>query len=150
MHRSTRVGIGNAASEIGSGLGQIGGGIQSTLTGIGTGTAQLLNPLFSGLDLLGRAREVLGFAPAGDVRERSTETRQTPARTSSLRPLPSSHPASRLAAVPGGADLFRESLDVYLDTPGFFTPEIRDYYLRLPAGTITAGQRERLREVITS
>ena len=38
----------------------LGSGIQSTLTGTGTGLAALLNPLFSGVDLLAKAGSVFG------------------------------------------------------------------------------------------
>jgi len=41
-----------AFTGIGSALGSIGGGVQSLFTGIGTGTAKLLNPLFTLRDLI--------------------------------------------------------------------------------------------------
>ena len=39
--------LGQTFFSIGSGLGSVGGGIQDFLTGIGTGSAKLLNPLFT-------------------------------------------------------------------------------------------------------
>tara|TARA_R110002020_G_scaffold347351_1_gene561027 strand:- start:1682 stop:2116 length:435 start_codon:yes stop_codon:yes gene_type:complete len=38
----------------------LGSGIQSTLTGTGTGLAALLNPLFSGVDLIKKAGSIFG------------------------------------------------------------------------------------------
>jgi len=39
--------LGQTFFSIGSGLGSVGGGIEDFLTGIGTGSAKLLNPLFT-------------------------------------------------------------------------------------------------------
>jgi hypothetical protein len=41
-----------AFGGIGSALGSLGGGVQSLLTGVGTGTAKLFNPLFTLRDLI--------------------------------------------------------------------------------------------------
>jgi len=41
-----------AFSGVGTALGSLGGGIQSLLTGVGTGTAKLFNPLFTLRDLI--------------------------------------------------------------------------------------------------
>ena len=59
--RSQSVGPGRAAGEIGEGLGSIGGGVQQFLTGIGTGTAQLLNPAFSLVELARQGGSLFGF-----------------------------------------------------------------------------------------
>lgn len=80
FQRSQQIGIGRAATEVGEGIGSIGGGIQGFLTGIGTGSAQLLNPLFSivelarqggliqGRETTERPREIVTTAAAGAAR----------------------------------------------------------------------------------
>lgn len=59
VKRSSQVGIGGAASEIGqsigsfgSGIGSLGGGIKEFGAGVGTGISQLFNPLFTLRELI--------------------------------------------------------------------------------------------------
>lgn len=73
--RSQQVGPGRAAGEIGEGLGSIGGGVQSFLTGIGTGTAQLLNPAFSLVELARQGGSLFGFNSSEPAGTRQTEQR---------------------------------------------------------------------------
>ena len=49
-------------SRTGAAGSDLGSGIQSTLTGVGVGASQLLNPLFSFVDLFGKAGSLFGGA----------------------------------------------------------------------------------------
>jgi len=75
--RGAEVGIGPAATEVassfgtfGMGLGAVGGGVQSLFTGIGTGIAQLFNPLFTLRDLV--------FGPQAGQQAAATAATQQP------------------------------------------------------------------------
>jgi len=59
-----------AFSGVGTALGSLGGGIQSLLTGVGTGTAKLFNPLFTLRDLIYGPQA--GVQVPNDIRQSST------------------------------------------------------------------------------
>ena len=64
--RSREIGIGPAASEVGSSLGNIGSGIGQLGSGIGTGISGIFNPAYTVLDLANRGRNLIfgGSTPA--------------------------------------------------------------------------------------
>ena len=59
-----------AFSGVGTALGSLGGGIQSLLTGVGTGTAKLFNPLFTLRDLIYGPQA--GVQVPNDIRQSSS------------------------------------------------------------------------------
>ena len=66
-----------AFSGVGTALGSLGGGVQSLLTGVGTGTAKLFNPLFTLRDLIYGPQA--GVQVPNDIRQ-STSTDNLPTR----------------------------------------------------------------------
>jgi len=72
-----------AFGGVGTALGSLGGGIQSLLTGVGTGTAKLFNPLFTLRDLiygpsagLQTGKDVREITSTGQIQTNTQETKQ--------------------------------------------------------------------------
>ena len=72
-----------AFGGVGTALGSLGGGIQSLLTGVGTGTASLFNPLFTLRDLiygpsagLQTEKDVREITSTGQIQTNTQETQQ--------------------------------------------------------------------------
>lgn len=92
------VGLGKAATEVassvgtfGTGLGQVGAGIYDFFSGIGSGTAQLFNPLFTLRDLIYGPQA--GNQPAPTAATEGTTPNTNPS-TTAAGPAPIPAPAS--------------------------------------------------------
>ena len=84
---SSAIGTGGALQETGKGIASIGAGIGSSLRSIGSGSAKLLDPLFSLRDLVYDAN-VSGAASVGPVsQEQGTTDAPAGAATSYYRSL---------------------------------------------------------------
>jgi len=68
------IGTAGALQETGKGIASIGAGIGSSLRSIGSGSAGLLDPLFSLRDLVYYTSDVAGSANAGAVAQEQGET----------------------------------------------------------------------------
>lgn len=58
--------VGAGGQQIGGALSSVGSGVQGLFTGIGTGTAQLLNPLFTAKELIYGGQNILQGGATGD------------------------------------------------------------------------------------
>ena len=68
------IATGGALQETGSGIASIGAGIGNSLRSIGSGSAKLLDPLFSLRDLVYYTSDVAGAASVGAVSQEQGET----------------------------------------------------------------------------
>ena len=71
---ASAIGTGSALQETGSGIAAIGAGIGNSLRSIGSGSAKLLDPLFSLRDLVYYTSDVAGAASVGAVSQEQGET----------------------------------------------------------------------------
>jgi len=71
---SSALGTAGALQETGKGIASIGAGIGDSLRSIGSGSAKLLDPLFSLRDLVYYTSDVAGSANAGAVAQEQGET----------------------------------------------------------------------------
>jgi len=71
---ASAIGTAGALQETGKGIASIGAGIGDSLRSIGSGSAKLLDPLFSLKDLVYYTSDVAGSANAGAVAQEQGET----------------------------------------------------------------------------
>ena len=101
---ASAIGTGAALQETGSGIASIGAGIGESLRSIGSGSAKLLDPLFSLKDLVYYTSDVSGSANVSAVAQESGETNNnvlTPSSSTitwssgTTRSVPSLSPAAK-------------------------------------------------------